>query len=112
MKKELTQSSSQTEESFEAGLERLTKLVSALESQELTLDAALSAFEEGIILSNKLTEKLNSAEARLETLTKGPDGLPSSKPLTLADEPALAKATAPQDEGRDDDSFFNHDLNF
>ncbi|MDR1395465.1 MAG: exodeoxyribonuclease VII small subunit [Deltaproteobacteria bacterium] len=80
------------EESFEAGLDRLTKLVSSLESQELSLDEAIAAFEDGVVLSQKLSEKLKTAEAKLEILTKGPDGLPSSKPLVLEDGPAAAKS--------------------
>jgi exodeoxyribonuclease VII small subunit len=91
MKKELNPVPENTPpESFEAGLERLTKLVSSLESQELSLDEAINAFEDGVILSQKLTEKLTAAEAKLEILTKGPDGLPKTKPLVLEDDPAYA----------------------
>ncbi|MDR1871959.1 MAG: exodeoxyribonuclease VII small subunit [Deltaproteobacteria bacterium] len=81
----------EAEETFEAGLERLTGLVSSLESQELSLDEAIKAFEDGVALSQKLSDKLSVAEARLEILTKGADGLPIAKPLTL-------------DNGKDDDA--------
>ncbi|MDR1578245.1 MAG: exodeoxyribonuclease VII small subunit [Deltaproteobacteria bacterium] len=74
---------------FEVGLERLTKLVASLESQELNLDDAIKAFEDGVILSQKLAEKLNAAEARLEILTKGADGAPEVKPLILEDGPTI-----------------------
>jgi exodeoxyribonuclease VII small subunit len=85
------------EETFEAGLERLTQLVSSLESQELSLDEALKAFEDGVALSQKLSEKLSVAEARLEILTKGPDGLPSAKPFSL--EGGSPDSIADQDDG-------------
>jgi exodeoxyribonuclease VII small subunit len=80
------------DESFEAGLDRLTKLVSSLESLELNLDEGLKAFEDAVALSQKLYEKLNAAESRLEKLTKGPDGLPLAKPLKLEDEPTLSSS--------------------
>jgi exodeoxyribonuclease VII small subunit len=82
------------EESFEVGLERLSQLVSSLESQELSLDEAIKAFEDGVILSQKLSEKLSVAEARLEILTKGPNGLPTVKPLSLEEGPTGPSANA------------------
>jgi exodeoxyribonuclease VII small subunit len=91
------------EESFEAGLERLAKLVAALESQELTLDDSIKAFEDGVALTQRLSEKLSVAEARLEILTKGPDGLPSARPFSLAAEGQPAGSQEEEDEGEEDD---------
>jgi exodeoxyribonuclease VII small subunit len=98
MKKTVNTPDLSSEESFEAGVARLTKLVSALESQELNLDEAIKAFEEGVVLGQILTDKLTAAEAQLETLTKGPDGLLTTKPLILEDAPTIQTRSTEEDE--------------
>jgi exodeoxyribonuclease VII small subunit len=72
-------------ESFEAGLERLESLVESLENKDQSLDEALKAFEEGVALSRQLSEKLKTAEMRLETIAKGLDGEPVVTNLNLKD---------------------------
>jgi exodeoxyribonuclease VII small subunit len=69
------------EESFEAGLERLKKLVEALAKPGVSLDDALKGYEEGVALSRLLSTKLAKAEARLEKLTQGLEGEPLTVPL-------------------------------
>ncbi|MDR1050070.1 MAG: exodeoxyribonuclease VII small subunit [Deltaproteobacteria bacterium] len=69
------------EESFEAGLERLKKLVDTLGRPGVSLDDALRGYEEGVALSAELSQKLTRAEARLEKLVQGPDGEPRVGPM-------------------------------
>lgn len=71
---------------FETGLERLEALVAQLESGELSLEAALSAYEAGMGLVRALNAQLSAAEARIEILTRGADGVPQTR---LADEDEL-----------------------
>ncbi|MDR2386744.1 MAG: exodeoxyribonuclease VII small subunit [Deltaproteobacteria bacterium] len=77
----LKPSNKKTEETFEAGLERLKQLVEGLEKSDISLDEALNGFEEGIKLSRKLSAKLDQAETRLELLTKAADGGLEVSPL-------------------------------
>jgi exodeoxyribonuclease VII small subunit len=100
-------SNTPTNESFESGLEQLEKLVETLESQDLNLDEAIKAFEEGIKLSRTLSEKLTEAEAKLEILTKGVDGLPSSAPLKLDKDEDQWEEDNDFDEEEDDDEDEN-----
>ena len=68
---------------FEQGVTELETLVRRLESGDLSLEDALSAFEQGIGLVRSLTERLNDAEARIEVLSRTAGG-------TLATEPPAA----------------------
>lgn len=54
--------------SFEKALEKLEKIVSALEDSELPLDKSLKLFEEGIGQVRLCEKKLKSAEGKLEKL--------------------------------------------
>ncbi len=53
---------------FENALERLEKIVSALENGEAPLDTALSLFEEGVKLVKLCNEKLECAEQAVKQL--------------------------------------------
>jgi exodeoxyribonuclease VII small subunit len=64
-------------ETFEAGLRRLETLVHDLENKSMDLDEAVSAFEEGKRLGDQLTKKISEAVARLETISRNPDGRPA-----------------------------------
>jgi exodeoxyribonuclease VII small subunit len=77
------------QETFEEGLGRLEAIVGELESRSLSLDAAILAFEEGMRLSDELGKKLNAAEARLEIISKGPDGGPSAAPMEPPSPPSF-----------------------
>jgi exodeoxyribonuclease VII small subunit len=69
------------EPKFEKDLEKLEKLVEALEEGGLSLDDSLKKFEEGIKLSQRCDKALNAAEKKIEVLTKNADGEMSVKPL-------------------------------
>jgi exodeoxyribonuclease VII small subunit len=60
---------------FEAGLHDLEEIVEKLEVGELSLEEALSAFEEGVGLVQHLGEKLAEVEKRVEVLTRDQNGL-------------------------------------
>lgn len=55
---------------FETALERLESVVDRLEQGDLALEAALTAFEEGVALSKRCASQLDAAERRIEVLTR------------------------------------------
>jgi len=55
---------------FEAGLDRLEKIVNELEQGDLPLEQALKLFEEGMTLSNSCRKELEAAEGKVEILLK------------------------------------------
>jgi exodeoxyribonuclease VII small subunit len=55
---------------FEAALDRLEAIVDRLEGGELALEDSLASFEEGVRLARALSERLTSAERRVERLVK------------------------------------------
>ena len=59
---------------FATTVEHLERLVERLESGELSLEASLSAFEEGIRLTRDAQRRLDEAELRVRTLTEGAEG--------------------------------------
>ncbi len=69
------------EMSFEKALENLEKIVEDLESGGFTLDTALKKYEEGIKMARLCREKLDTAKARIEVLTKEGDGQFGVSPL-------------------------------
>jgi exodeoxyribonuclease VII small subunit len=83
--------SPEAQDSFESGIKELEQLVNSLENGNLDIDKALVAFEKGVALSRKLAEKLSQAEARLEILSKSPDGQLTSSPLSLSADTGQAE---------------------
>ncbi|GHU66349.1 hypothetical protein FACS1894184_04120 [Clostridia bacterium] len=55
--------------SFEDGLEQLESLLKRMETQQLTLDEAMSAYADGMRLSRALDEQLNQTEKQLTLLS-------------------------------------------
>ncbi len=60
--------------SFEDALEKLDKIVESLENDELTLEACVKKYEEGIKLSKFCREKLDEAEQKIKILKKDISG--------------------------------------
>lgn len=58
----------QREPSFEASAERLAAIVEKLESGELSLEASLELFEEGVRVARAAQRRLDEAEQRVEEL--------------------------------------------
>jgi exodeoxyribonuclease VII small subunit len=59
---------------FEQALTELEAVIEKLESDELTLDEALSSFEAGVKLIRTCEGHLRGAEGKLRELLKGEDG--------------------------------------
>lgn len=53
---------------FEASLSKLEKITTDLESGDLSLDASLKKFDEGIQLASFCNEQLSEAKAKVELL--------------------------------------------
>ena len=64
--------------SFEAAMERLEKIVEEMESSKLPLEELLVRYEEGIRLVSVCSQRLVSAENRIETLSRNANGKPQS----------------------------------
>jgi exodeoxyribonuclease VII small subunit len=60
--------------SFETALSRLEEIVDRLEEGDLELEAALSAFEQGVALSRRCAEQLAHTERRIEVLIRESEG--------------------------------------
>jgi len=69
------------EQSFEKALERLEKIVTELENGELSLDEALKKYDEGVKLAQLCSKKLDSAQKKVEILTKTSSGKFQLKPF-------------------------------
>ena len=70
--------SESTPKRFKEILERLESLVERLESGDLSLEASLEAYEQGVKLAKAGAERLDEAERRLEVLGGDDETEPSS----------------------------------
>ncbi|QSZ28378.1 exodeoxyribonuclease VII small subunit [Aceticella autotrophica] len=61
---------------FEENMDRLEKIVSALEKGNLTLDESFRLFKEGLDVSKKLEEILNDIEGKITILINGKEEIP------------------------------------
>ena len=60
--------------SFEKNFKKLEEIVEKLEDEEISIDQALSLYEEGIKLSKLCIKKLEDARQKVEILSKDTDG--------------------------------------
>lgn len=60
--------------SYEDALSRLEEIVTQLERGELTLEASMQKFENGIALSRVCAQKLAVAESKIQKLVDGDSG--------------------------------------
>ena len=65
---------------FEAALQRLEQIVQDLERGNLSLEASMAAFEEGMKLSKLCNARLAAAEKKVETLMQNADGTAAWQP--------------------------------
>ena len=70
----MTASKAKKAESFKLKMERLAKIVERLESDDIELEEALAAFEEGVKLSKECAVSLTAAEKKIEILMKDASG--------------------------------------
>ena len=71
---------------FEIALGKLEGLVTDLEKGELSLEAALAHFAEGVSLSQVCLEKLSAAEEQIDLILEEKQGRVTTKPLKLQEE--------------------------
>lgn len=73
-------------QSFETALARLEEIVRKLEQGDITLDASLAAFEEGIGLVRFCNDKLEHAEQKVKILLDGGTREEDMPPMDTATE--------------------------
>ena len=66
---------------FERALEELEGLVERLEAGDLSLDAAVAAYERGMALLGSCTRRLAEVERRIEILSRRADGSCQTEPF-------------------------------
>ena len=76
------------ENTFEASLAELEKIVEQLEDGDLPLEESLRLFETGVKLSRVCRERLSEAERRIEVLMKDGNGN-----LSLSDLPSSSSGS-------------------
>jgi exodeoxyribonuclease VII small subunit len=62
------------EESYDAIVARLERVVGELESGQLTLEQSIEKFAQGVKLARDASRKLDEAERRVEMLVRSADG--------------------------------------
>jgi len=77
---------------FEKAMEKLEKIVEALEEGNLPLEDALKKYEEGVKLSRMCQKRLTQAEKKIEVLTKSVDGSLSKEPFELEENASPGKS--------------------
>ncbi|MDB6172437.1 MAG: xseB [Chthoniobacteraceae bacterium] len=73
-----------SEQTFETAIERLENIVQTMESDKMPLEELLTRYEEGIKLVKVCQEKLETAEKRIDIITRNAAG----KPQTTEFEPS------------------------
>ena len=69
--------------SFEAALSELEDIVSRLEQGEVDLEDSIALYERGAALKLHCEKKLKGAEARLEKIVLGAEGVRGAEPMDL-----------------------------
>ena len=98
---------SQKNQTFEASLSNLEKIVRRLEEGDLPLEESLKLFEDGVRLSRECQERLNQAERRIEVLLKDEDGNPALNAIGREDaeeaQPKIKRRIRFDDESDNDE---------
>lgn len=85
---------------FAATVSQLETLVERLESGELSLEDALTAFEQGVRLTRDAQTRLDSAELKVRALSEDSDGRLTV--TAFSDAPSTAQETSTAQENSDD----------
>lgn len=64
--------------SFEDAMEKLEKIVDALDSGDVSLEKSIDIYEQGAALQRHCEDKLKQAEMRVQKIVAGADGKASS----------------------------------
>jgi exodeoxyribonuclease VII small subunit len=93
-------------EKFEDALNKLEKIVSKLEEEEISLEDSLKFFEEGVRLSRFCNQKLDEVEKKVEILVKDKEGALKTEPFIPSAKGNESPNTSGEDEaeGELDDS--------
>ena len=102
---ESTATQPQRQQSFEASLASLERVVRELERGDLPLEKSLELFEQGVGLSRECQERLNEAERRIEVLLREGDGRTSVGAFDPG-EFSRAEGAEPDEEEDGDESVF------
>ncbi len=91
----------ESEPTFESAIERLEAIVETMESEKMPLEELLVRYEEGIKLVKVCQEKLETAEKRIDIITRNAAGKPQVaefEPAVLASsqEPGTHKSSTPE----------------
>jgi len=85
--------------SFEGAVERLEQIVELMESDKMPLEDLLVRYEEGTKLVKFCQQQLETAEKRIEIITRNAKGEPKIEPFEPEKAaPAAAPKSAPKDE--------------
>lgn len=87
---------------FEEELKDLEQIVTRIDSGELALEDAISAFERGVALVRSLNQKLDEIERKVEVLTRNAQGELKVAPFENAENQSAA-AGGQGGGGADDD---------
>ncbi len=68
-------------QTFETAMKQLEQIAQELEAGELSLEAAMKKFEEGIQLSRFCSKKLDETERRISLLLQSSDGTVQEVPF-------------------------------
>ncbi|MGO2240278.1 MAG: exodeoxyribonuclease VII small subunit [Halomonas sp.] len=71
---------------FAATVEQLETIVERLESGELSLENALTAFEQGVRLTRDAQQRLDTAELKVRALSEGREGRLNVTPFAGPDD--------------------------
>jgi exodeoxyribonuclease VII small subunit len=98
---------SQKNQTFEASLSNLEKIVRRLEEGDLPLEESLKLFEDGVRLSRECQERLNQAERRIEVLLKDENGNPALNVIEREDaeesQPKIKRRIRFEDESDEEE---------
>ena len=61
------------QKSYEGSIARLQQIIAELEQKDITLEQSMKLFEEGVLLVKQCGEVLNSAQQKVEVLSKSLD---------------------------------------
>jgi len=72
---------------FEEQLAQLEEIVRRMDAEELPLEEAIEAYEQGMKLSISLNKTLEEAQRKVEILTRDAQGEMKAEPLAEDEEP-------------------------